>query len=550
MAETARPPGHPGQDTDVLPRMGVPRHRRARPTGYRRLLAGGRVLAGLATVLALVVTGIGWVGYRSLAGSITLSQALAGGPGSTGGEQNILIMGLDSRLDQYGKPLPQEMYAALHAGDESVGGYNANVLILLHLPAGDGPVVAISIPRDDYVDLPGCPSQQCKGKIKTAYGLAYQQTMNKLAAEDTSESDTSASSSAKALANEQAAREAGRKAEINAVRALLGVPIDHFIEVTLGAFFQIAEVVQPITVCLNDATADTYSGANFRKGVQQIDAAQAIAFVRQRRDLNDALFTDLDRTRRQQAFIVSLMAAVRHGGALSSPRALRNLLEVAQQNVAVDEGFDLAGFVDTDSALTGRPIALYTLPISEFSKDPAGEDVNLIDVSAIRSIVRNLFATGSPDPEPAASATPADSAVLDVVNATTYDGLATAVKNSFATRGFTEGEVGTADSLAAVSTIEYGEGSEQAATMLADQLQLTAVASSSVAPGTVQLTIGADFPVDDYLASDGTPIFVAPTSETPTAAPIDTVDATATGAQAPAPTDLTKMTGTDIPCVR
>ena len=71
-----------------------------------------------------------------------------------------------------------------------------------------------------------------------------------------------------------------------------------------------------------------------------------------------------------------------------------------------------------------------------------------------------------------------------------------------------------------------------------------------VAPGAVQLTIGADFPVDDYLASDGTPIFVAPTSETPTAAPIDTVDATATGAQAPAPTDLTKMTGTDIPCVR
>ncbi len=545
MTETAEPSGLRGQDTDVLPRVRSPRHRRAPRRGHRRLLAGGRVLAGLVAVLALVATGIGWAGYRSLAG-ITLSQALAGGPGSTGGEQNILIMGLDSRLDQYGKPLPQEMYAALHAGDESVGGYNANVLILLHLPAGDGPVIAISIPRDDYVDLPGCPSQQCKGKIKQAYGLAYQQTMNKLAAEDTSESDTSASSSSKALANEQAAREAGRKAEINAVRALLGVPIDHFIEVTLGAFFQIAEVVQPITVCLNDATADTYSGANFREGVQQIDAAQAIAFVRQRRDLNDALFTDLDRTRRQQAFIVSLMAAVRHGGALSRPSALRNLLRVAQQNVAVDADFDLAGFVDTDSALTGRPITLYTLPISEFSQDPDGEDINLINVSAIRSIVRNLFATGSPLPE----ATPPDSAVLDVVNATSYDGLATAVENSFATRGFTAGEADTAESLADASTIEFGAGAEQAANMLADQPQLTAAASSSVAPGTVQLTIRSDFPVHDYPASDGTPIYVAPSSETPTAAPVDTVDATATGAEAPAPTDLTKMTGTDIPCVR
>ena len=53
---------------------------------------------------------------------------------------------------------------------------------------------------------------------------------------------------------EQKAREAGRKAEIDTVRRLLGVPIDHFVEVTLGAFFQIAQVVQPITVCLNNDT--------------------------------------------------------------------------------------------------------------------------------------------------------------------------------------------------------------------------------------------------------------------------------------------------------
>lgn len=389
MTPTAPSPIPPGEDTDVLPRVRGPRHRRNTGSTRRRWLAGGRALAGLLTVLALGLTGMGWAGYRSLAGGIITSQALAGGPSSLGGEQNILIMGLDSRLDQYGKPLPQAMYDALHAGDASVGGYNANVLILLHLPEGDGPVIAISIPRDDYVDLPGCPSQVCEGKIKQAYGLAYEQTMQQLAGNANSDN---------VIANEQAAREAGRKAEIRTVRALLGVPIDHFIEITLGAFFQIAEVVQPITVCLNDDTADDYSGANFRKGVQQIDAAQAMAFVRQRRDLNDELFTDMDRTRRQQAFIVSLMAALRDGGALSSPGALRNLVRVAQQNVAVDAEFDLAGFIDTDSALTGRPISLYTLPIREFGQDPAGEDVNLIDVEAVRSIVRNLFATGSPNP--------------------------------------------------------------------------------------------------------------------------------------------------------
>ena len=64
----------------------------------------------------------------------------------------------------------------------------------------------------------------------------------------------SLSDSISASPREQTAREAGRRAEIDTVRRLLGVPIDHFIEVTLVAFFQIAQVVQPITVCLNEDT--------------------------------------------------------------------------------------------------------------------------------------------------------------------------------------------------------------------------------------------------------------------------------------------------------
>ena len=113
--------------------------------------------------------------------------------------------------------------------------------------------------------------------------------------------------------------------------------------------------MQPITVCLNNDTSDSFSGADFHSGVQQIDAAQAMSFVRQRRDENDQLFTDMDRTRRQQAFIVSLVTALRHGGALSSPSDLRNLLQVAQQNIAVDGGFDLAGFVDHAAAPPTAP---------------------------------------------------------------------------------------------------------------------------------------------------------------------------------------------------
>ena len=406
---TQRAPDEP----DVLPPVGSPRHRMPHPRGSRHALLCGRVIAALVAIVVVAATGIGWSTYRNLTGGITTSDALAGAATSSGGDQNILIMGLDSRLDQHGNPLPQDIYDALHAGDETVGGYNANVLILLHIPGGDGPVTAVSIPRDDYVRLHGCPSGECRGKIKQAYGLAYQETMNGLAA-GTIESDGDP------VTNEQVAREAGRRSQISTISDLLHVPVDHFIEVTLGAFFQIAQVVQPITVCVNDDTVDDFSGADFRRGMQEINAAQAMAFVRQRRDRNDDLFTDLDRTRRQQAFIVSLVKAMRDGGALSDPTALRHLAEVAKRNVAVDAGFDVMRFVDRASSLSGRPMSLYTLPIGEFGRDPLGQDVNIVDDATIRSIVRNLFATGFPDPPPPEQSTPpvAEPAIVNVVNAT------------------------------------------------------------------------------------------------------------------------------------
>jgi LCP family protein required for cell wall assembly len=509
------------------------------------------MVTALAAVVIVAITGMAWAANRNILGGITVSQALEGAPASTGGDQNILIMGLDSRLDQHGKPLPQEMYDALHAGDETAGGYNANVLIVVHIPAGTGPVTAISIPRDDYIDLAGCPTSDCQGKVKQAYGLAYQHALDSM--------DTGSAESNDPAANEQKAREAGRKAQISSVRNLLGIPIDHFLEVTLVAFFQIARVVEPITVCLNEATYDNFSGADFGKGVQQIDAAQAMAFVRQRRDVNDELFTDLDRTRRQQAFIVSLLSALRHGGSMSSPGDLHKLLDVARQNVAVDSGFDLADFVQHASGLTDRGVSLYTLPITGFGQDSAGEDVNTIDVSTIRSIVHTLIAgdlsaqtstsrTNAPSPVDGTTLSAASGIVLNVINASPFEGLASRLVTTFSERGFTAGKASTADATTDESTVKYGPGAQAAAEALAQQLSLTATASTTIATDTVQLTIGTDFPSSDYLNHTGRSSTSSTTTASPT--PVATVSATATGTQAPAPTDLTRMTNDQAPCVK
>ncbi|WP_431842823.1 LCP family protein [Calidifontibacter indicus] len=89
----------------------------------------------------------------------------------------------------------------------------------------------------------------------------------------------------------------------------LGITVDHFVEVTMAAFYEVATVVQPLTVCVKEDTQDSYSGAQFHAGVQPVDAKQAVAFVRQRRDTKqpDLAFTDLDRSRRQRAFLVALL---------------------------------------------------------------------------------------------------------------------------------------------------------------------------------------------------------------------------------------------------
>jgi LCP family protein required for cell wall assembly len=510
-----------------------PRHRR-RP--HRWIRAGTQAFAALASAMVLAVTGITWAGYRAASAGITTSDALAGEPPSTGPDQNILIMGLDSRRDQRGRPLPPDLYDTLHAGGEDSGEGDADALIVVHLPAGDAPATAFSIPRDDYVELAGCSSSDCRGKVKQAYSYAYQRVMDKAPA-----------GGQDPAAREQAAREAGRKAEITTVRRLLQIPIDHFIEVTLVGFFQIARVVEPITVCLNEDTADRYySGADFHRGTQQISAAQAMAFVRQRRDANDAEFTDLDRTRRQQAFIVAVVNALRRSGALSSPDRLAALLDVARQNVAVDAGLALDDLMRNAAEFPDRPVSLYTLPVASFGEIPDGEYVNFIDVSAIRSIVHGLVAAAPTED----GAAPAPAAVtLDVVNASGRQGEAATLETSLKSRGFTAGAVSTADSTTQTSTIAYGPGAQAAAAELGDDLGITATALDSVAPNTVRLTVGTDASRFDHLTHASTTPTTTSTTTT-SAAPVTTVPATGTGTQQPTPTNLTRMTADDIPCVK
>ncbi|WP_261388330.1 LCP family protein [Arthrobacter alpinus] len=362
------------------------------------------IVAALAAI-ALSVTG--YVAFVAVQAKSNVRRsnalaALAGVPKLTK-DTNILVMGLDSRVDEQGKPLSVALYDALDAGDQSIGGYNSNVLMLIHIPANGQKATAISIPRDDYVQIEGIPGQSFEAKIKEAYGYGLAAEQTALLAAGKPHNDTTY----------QQARDAGRQAELATVSAFLGsVHIDHFVEVTMAGFYEVSQAVAPITVCVNQATFDTYSGAEFKAGMQQIDAKQAMAFVRQRRDTSDPRYdlSDLDRERRQQAFIASVIHQLKQAGTFTDIPKMESVLNAVSKNIVVDSGLNLIELIQQAGSITSGNISFTTLPITGFGTSPSGESINTVDMAAVQATVRELLAPAAPAPTPAPGTSPAPGA--------------------------------------------------------------------------------------------------------------------------------------------
>ncbi|GAA0304781.1 hypothetical protein GCM10010302_49240 [Streptomyces polychromogenes] len=366
MSARRRKPGT-GSGTSTGPGTGTG-HRRQAP---RRI---GRTLLVTGCALALSAAGTVWYVYRDLASSIGSSKALEGARKSAHGDVNVLLIGLDSRRDQNGDPLPEAVLDQLHAGSSDIGGYNANTMILLHVPGDGGRAKAFSIPRDDFVEIAGAGAGAGhKDKIKKAYGLAKSAEEERLSAQGVKDRRQL----------EREGREAGRKAQIETVRNFLGVPVDHFAELNLAGFHHLADALGGVPVCLRKPVKDRYSGADFPAGRQTLNGRQSLAFVRQRHGLDGG---DLDRTKRQQAFLAGATQKLNSAGTFTDPVKLIKLIDTAKQDVVTDAGWDLLSFVKQAKNLSGGKVQFSTLPIEGFARNH-GEDINVVDDMKIKRLI-------------------------------------------------------------------------------------------------------------------------------------------------------------------
>ncbi len=451
----------------------------------------GRTVVGVASATVLLASGASWAAYNWVNGGLNTSDALdavgKGAPAHLDNSVNLLLIGLDSRKDMNGNDLPKEFVQdQLHAGSSDIGYYNTNTLILMHIPADGGKVTAFSVPRDDYVEtLNGDGSVQGHFKIKEAYGNAYTVAHDKLSAQGVKGADL-----------ERQSREKGREATLATVQKFLGVPIDHFAEVNLLGFYDIAKVLQPIQVCLKHPVHDWYSGADFGAGLQELNPKQALAFVRQRHGLTGG---DLDRTHRQQAFLSSVTHKLKSEGVFGDISKLQGLLNVVKQDLVIDNKFDVLDFAQQATNLTGGNVVFHTLPIAGFGMRNH-EDVNLVDPQQIRSIVQSLIGPKS-TPSPTASAgggggggaEHAAPATVDVLNGSGKTGAASAELKALAAMGYTAGRSSNAPTQLK-TTIVYGSGAQAAAQQIAGRLgTATPQASAAVPAGHVHVVLGTDF---------------------------------------------------------
>jgi LCP family protein required for cell wall assembly len=353
------------------------------------VLRGGKAVVGLISVAVLVLSWYGWQFIGDPNSGLATSEVFEDNELHAvplDGAVDILLVGMDSRTDAQGNPLPREVLDMLHAGDAD-GEKQTDTMILVHIPQDGRRAVAISFPRDSWVELAGGFG---KHKLNGAFVYAYNDKFHDLQQRgvDVAEAD-------------RQAKIAGRKNLVATLENFMGKPgmIDRYAEVNLASFYEVTKALGGVEVCLNAPVHERKSGVDLPGGRQTVEGVQALAFVRQRYDLPNG---DLDRIARQQAFLSGLARKVLSRDVLTDPVKISDVITAVKKSVVLSDNWDLVQFAAQMRGLNSGNIQFRTIPVA----GPAvvgGADVLRVDQEQVHEFVDGLTADPSSTPTPASS---------------------------------------------------------------------------------------------------------------------------------------------------
>lgn len=501
---------------------------------WRRIGLVGRLLAAVISAAVLISTAYGWWTVGQVDANTVHTDVIDSDPDTRvplDGAVDILLVGMDSRTDAYGNPLPREVLDMLHAGRDD-GERNTDTMILVHIPIDGRRATAISFPRDSWVELAGGFG---KHKLNSALANAYEQTHDQLARQELDAAEV-----------DRRATVAGRRNLIATIQTLVGdaVSIDRYAEVNLASFYEVTNAIGGVEVCLREPVKDSRSGADFTAGRQTIAGAQALAFVRQRYGLPNG---DLDRIVRQQVFLGALADRVLSADMLTSPAKARSLIAAVQRSVVLSSGWELSRFAAQLQGLSAGSIDFHTIPTRGLGR-AAGQDILVVDPAEVRSFVSGLIgssgSTRSPgstsvtptvtnsvtpsrtvDPATTSAAAVPAPLVVDVLDGSNTGGLAASVSKVLVDRGYRLGGTGSTP-VRGTSVIRHAPDETFAAELIAVELggDFTAEEDGTLAPGHVRVLLGTDYraPSDSFAGAR-----LAPTLTSTTSSPSGTTSGTA-----------------------
>jgi LCP family protein required for cell wall assembly len=229
---------------------------------------------------------------------------------------NVLVFGSDQPISP-GDP-----------AQWAVGGQRTDAIMLVHLPADRSAAYVISIPRDAQVQIPG----HGKARINSAFSIG------------------------------------GPSLAIQTVEQLTQVKIDHMVITDFTGFAKITDLLGGVKV----TAAAGRGGSDL--STYTMDGRTALAYVRQ----PGGWAGELERERRQQAWIRGLLRGVSDSGIITDPQRLFAMLDAAAGSVSTDSTFSITEMRDLILSLHNTDKAGVTFvnaPVG--NRQPSGSNLDL-----------------------------------------------------------------------------------------------------------------------------------------------------------------------------
>ncbi|MDP7726420.1 LCP family protein [Mycobacterium sp. TY814] len=493
-----------GDSTDAPPK---PRSRR------RPILIAGRSMVAVFALLSLVLTGGAWHWSSSKNNQLNTVSALDPGssdivdPNAQYGDENFLIVGMDSRLGAN---------ANVGAGDtEDAGGARSDTVMLVNIPANRKRVVAVSFPRDLAITPIQCEAWNPEdGKYGPIYDPKTGKTGPRMVYTETKLNS--------------AFSFGGPKCLVKVIQKLSGLSVNRFIAIDFVGFGRMVEALGGVEVCTTTPLKDYELGTVLaHAGRQVIDGPTALNYVRARQVTTESN-GDYGRIKRQQLFLSSLLRTMISEDTLMNLNKLNNVVNMFIGNSYVDNvktkdlvelGRSLqhmaaghvtfvtvpTGITDQDGNEPPRTADMKALFTAIINDDPLPKenDQNAQSLGSSQTSGTGPSATKKPAQPEAAPApdmhreqvttTSPQEVTVQVSNGTGTEGLAAAAASQLKRNGFNVMTPDDYPSSLKTTTVFFSPGNEQAAATVAAAFGNSKVERVTGIGSVVQVVLGPDF---------------------------------------------------------